>query len=118
MINSIHSISSAISGAGELGSLSSSGSTTASGLAGGLMGTATPGTPNAPSFSAVMADMATDTIGSLRNAESLSLAGVQGKADSRQVVDAVMNADQTLQTAVAIRDKVVTAYLEIARMAI
>ena len=35
-----------------------------------------------------------------------------------QVVDAVMNAEQSLQTAIAIRDKVVTAYLEIARMPI
>ena len=29
-----------------------------------------------------------------------------------------MNAEQSLQTAIAIRDKVVTAYLEVARMQI
>ena len=36
----------------------------------------------------------------------------------QQVVEAVMSAEQTLQAAIAIRDKVVTAYLEISRMAI
>ena len=36
----------------------------------------------------------------------------------REVVDAVMSAEQTLQAAVAIRDKIVSAYLEISRMAI
>jgi flagellar hook-basal body complex protein FliE len=34
------------------------------------------------------------------------------------VVEAVMAAEQTLQTSVAIRDKVVSAYLEISRMSI
>ena len=36
----------------------------------------------------------------------------------QQVVEAVMAAEQTLQSAIAIRDKVVSAYLEISRMAI
>ena len=35
-----------------------------------------------------------------------------------QVVDAVMSAEQALQAAVAIRDKIVTAYMEVSRMAI
>ena len=43
---------------------------------------------------------------------------MQGKESTRKVVDAVMTAEQALQTAVAIRDKVVSAYLEISRMAI
>jgi flagellar hook-basal body complex protein FliE len=37
---------------------------------------------------------------------------------TRDVVDAIMTAEQSLQTATAIRDKMVTAYLEIARMQI
>ena len=51
-------------------------------------------------------------------AEGASLDGIRGQANTREVVDAVMNAEQSLQTAIAIRDKVVTAYLEIARMQI
>ena len=39
-----------------------------------------------------------------------------GKASVQQVVEAVMSAEQTLQGAIAIRDKVVAAYLEISRM--
>jgi flagellar hook-basal body complex protein FliE len=43
---------------------------------------------------------------------------VQGRATTQQVVEAVMHAEHTLQSAVAIRDKVVAAYLEISRMQI
>ena len=42
---------------------------------------------------------------------------MQGKASVQQVVEAVMSAEQTLQSAIAIRDKVVAAYLELSRMA-
>ena len=43
---------------------------------------------------------------------------MQGKAAVQEVVEAVMSAEQTLQSAIAIRDKVVAAYQEISRMAI
>jgi flagellar hook-basal body complex protein FliE len=56
--------------------------------------------------------------GNLRQAEQLSLAGLQGKADTREVVDAVMSAEQSLQTAIAIRDKVVRPISKSARMPI
>ncbi len=46
------------------------------------------------------------------------MAGIQGTATVQQVVEAVMSAEQTLQGAVAIRDKVVAAYLELSRMQI
>jgi flagellar hook-basal body complex protein FliE len=36
----------------------------------------------------------------------------------QQVVEAVMAAEQALQSAIAVRDKVVSAYLEISRMQI
>ena len=35
-----------------------------------------------------------------------------------EVADAVMSAEQSLQAAVAIRDKIISAYMEISRMAI
>ena len=40
------------------------------------------------------------------------------EAASADVTDAVMNAQQNLQAAIAIRDKIVTAFLEISRMQI
>lgn len=70
------------------------------------------------SFAQVMGDMATEMTNTLKLGETKSFEAIQGKATTREVVDAVMNAEQTLQTAIAIRDKVVTAYLEVARMQI
>jgi flagellar hook-basal body complex protein FliE len=46
------------------------------------------------------------------------VAGVRGEATVQQVVESVMAAEQTVQAGVAIRDKVVSAYLEISRMSI
>jgi flagellar hook-basal body complex protein FliE len=63
-------------------------------------------------------ELASNTVGALKNAESTSIAGVRGQASVQQVVEAVMNAEQSLQTAIAIRDKAVSAYTEISRMAI
>ena len=76
------------------------------------------GTGTGMSFAQVMGDMASEAANSLKLSETKSFEAIQGKATTREVVDAVMNAEQALQTAIAIRDKVVTAYLEVARMQI
>jgi flagellar hook-basal body complex protein FliE len=52
------------------------------------------------------------------NAERMSAAGIAGKAELADVVTAVNNAEITLQTVMAIRDKVIQAYQEIVRMPI
>jgi len=69
-------------------------------------------------FGTVLMQMTTDAANVVRNAEATSIAGIQGKASVQQVVEAVMDAEHTLQGVVAIRDKVVAAYLEISRMQI
>jgi flagellar hook-basal body complex protein FliE len=69
-------------------------------------------------FGAVIGNMTLDAINTLKQGEQVAVAGVQGKASTLQVVEAVMEAEHTVQTAVAIRDKVVAAYLEISRMTI
>lgn len=51
-------------------------------------------------------------------AEKMSMKAVQGTADIQEVVMAVSNAEVALQTVVAVRDKVVSAYQEIMQMAI
>lgn len=76
------------------------------------------GTGTQMSFAQVMGDMATEAANSVKLGETKSFEAIQGKATTREVVDAVMGAERTLQTAIAIRDKVVTAYLEVARMQI
>lgn len=68
------------------------------------------------SFAEAVSQAASKTVNTLQNAEQVSLQALKGDADTRQVVDAVMSAQQALQTAVAIRDKVVSAYLEVSRM--
>ena len=91
----------------------------ASGLAQGSgPATATEAVDATGSFASVLSDLATRTVGTLEHAEQVSVQGLQGQADMRDVVDAVMNAEQSLQSAIAIRDKIVSAYLEVSRMAI
>ena len=67
-------------------------------------------------FGAVLTNVATGAVNTLKNAERMSFAGIKGTATTREVVDAVMQAQQTLQTAIAIRDKVVSAFLDVTRM--
>ncbi|CDN52601.1 Flagellar hook-basal body complex protein FliE [Neorhizobium galegae bv. officinalis bv. officinalis str. HAMBI 1141] len=92
------------------------GSTNSSVLAGGIA--TTPGQNTGMDFGSVMASMATDTMNSLKGAESMSFKAIQGKANTREVVDAVLEAQQSLQTAMALRDKIVSAYLEVTKMQI
>lgn len=77
-----------------------------------------PGGVGQVSFVDTMAQVASSAIDTLKAGEASSIAGIQAKASVQQVAEAVMAAEQTLQTAIAIRDKVVAAYQEIARMAI
>ena len=81
------------------------------------------GSPAAPvetpvDFGSFLAQMAADAAKTLKAGEAAALAGVNGQASTHQVVQAVMTTEQTLQSAIAIRDKVVTAFLEISRMQI
>ena len=90
----------------------------------GELGLAMPGvrqtTPSAgaASFGDLMSQVAGQMRDTVKTGEATAIAGIQGKASTQAVVEAVMSAEQSLQTAVAIRDKVVSAYLEIVRMAI
>src|SRR3954470_6863072 len=69
-------------------------------------------------FDSVLKQVTADAIGTLKAGESASISGIQGKESTRHVVEALMSAEQALQTAVAVRDKVVQAYQEVIRMSI
>ena len=69
-------------------------------------------------FTQVLSNLMTDAVQTMKQGEAVSLAGMQGKASTQEVVSAVMDAQQTLKTAIAIRDKAVAAYLELSRMPI
>ena len=72
---------------------------------------ATPSVGN--DFASVLQNTARDSIGTMRKAEVDSAAAIAGKADIREVVQAVTNAELTLQTVVNVRDKVISAYNDI-----
>ena len=69
-------------------------------------------------FASLIGNAIAGVAGQLRRAEAVSIAGVEGTAATQDVVEQVMAAEQTLQVAIAVRDKIVAAYLEIGRMAI
>ena len=71
-----------------------------------------------PSFDAVLGQTMARAVDRLEFAETMSVKALRGEAETREVADAVMGAEQSLQAAIAIRDKMVTAYLEISRMQI
>jgi flagellar hook-basal body complex protein FliE len=77
---------------------------------------ASAGTP--ADFGQMLTQVASDAVASLQKGEAAAISGIQGKASVQQVVEAVMNAQENLQTAIAIRDKLVAAYQEVSRMAI
>jgi len=57
-------------------------------------------------------------VDTLQTGEAVAIQGVEGAVAPMKVVESVMAAQRSLQTVLAIRDKAVSAYQEIARMAI
>ncbi|AJD40079.1 flagellar hook basal body protein FliE [Rhizobium gallicum bv. gallicum R602sp] len=107
MINTIQNVSS-LSVTRGLGSVATENSSTAP--------SAAESAKNDQSFAAVLGNMATQAVDTMKGAESMSFAGIKGTATTREVVDSMLQAEQTLQTAIAIRDKVVSAFLEVTKM--
>ena len=68
------------------------------------------------SFAGMVRDTLKASVQTLDEGERMSMQGIAGQADTRDVVLAVNSAELTLQTMVAIRDKVVSAYNTIMRM--
>jgi flagellar hook-basal body complex protein FliE len=79
---------------------------------------AKPGGEGGGSFASMLEEAASEAVDTIRNAESTSLKAVSGEADLLEVVSSVNDAESTLRTVVAVRDKVVQSYQEILRMPI
>lgn len=75
-------------------------------------------TSTGTSFASFLKDAAVNAIDVNTNAEQLTAQAALGKADLTEVVTAVTSAEVTLQSVVAVRDKVISAYQEIMRMSI
>lgn len=70
------------------------------------------------SFGDILKDTAKSAIDTMRAGETMSAQAVMGNANLTDVVQAINAADLTLQTVVAVRDKMISAYQEIMRMPI
>lgn len=65
---------------------------------------------------AAFAAAGADFLETMRSGEETVKAGLAGRADPQAVVEALAATEMAVQTAVAVRDKVVEAYQEILRM--
>jgi flagellar hook-basal body complex protein FliE len=88
----------------------------------GASATSTGMTPGAESaaggFGQFLTDALKDSISTMKQGEKIAGANIAGKADIVDVVNAVNQAELTLDTVVAVRDKVVSAYQSIMNMPI
>jgi flagellar hook-basal body complex protein FliE len=71
-----------------------------------------------PSFSQLVDNAVSQAVQTSRQAEAQMTAQAQGKADLIDVVTAVSSAQTSLQTMVAVRDQVISAYQQIMSMQI
>jgi flagellar hook-basal body complex protein FliE len=75
-------------------------------------------TGGAGGFGEFLSDALKDSISTMKNGEKMATQQIAGKANIVDVVNAVNQAEITLDTVVAVRDKVVSAYQSILNMPI
>jgi flagellar hook-basal body complex protein FliE len=69
-------------------------------------------------FGALLERAVTGTVAAARNSDRAAMEAIAGGGDVTSVVTAVARAELALQTAVAIRDRVIQAYQDVMRMPI
>lgn len=70
------------------------------------------------SFADLLGNKVEESVQTLKSGEEMAAKAITGEADLTDVVQAVTDAELTLQTLVAVRDKMISAYQEIMRMQI
>jgi flagellar hook-basal body complex protein FliE len=96
-----------------LSSVGSLGTTARSGFAAPATSAA-----SGPSFSDMLGQIISAGVHTIQGGEAMAIQGLTGAAPPFKVVEAVMDAQRTLQEGLALRDKAVAAYQEISRMSI
>lgn len=81
-----------------------------------MTGNNPPQTAGTESFGKMLQDAAGSTLNTLKQGEAASLQAVTGNADLASVTQAVTDAQVALQTVVAVRDRVISAYQDIIKM--
>lgn len=69
-------------------------------------------------FGQMLGDMFTNAVDATKHSETMAARSVAGKAELVDVVTAVNSAEMAVETLVAVRDRVISAYQEIMRMPI
>lgn len=85
---------------------------------GGMAGDAAAGLTGGGGFGDLVKNAMNEVMQSSRQAETQMKAQVQGKAELLDVVTAISSAEASLETVMAVRDQVISAYQEIMRMPI
>ena len=79
---------------------------------------ANPAAPAGATFENALSDAMKNAMSHMRVGETAAAQGAAGQGDVVQVVNAVTAAELTLETVVAIRDRVISAYQDIMKMPI
>ena len=77
---------------------------------------AAPAAGGGESFASLLQQAGTGVVDALKKSEASSLQAVTGKTDLAAVTEAVTNAQMALQTVVAVRDRIISAYQDILKM--
>ena len=85
---------------------------------GQIKGLGGPQAAGATDFGSMVQSAMTDAVQASKKAETQIAAQVQGKAELIDVVTAISAAEASLETVMAVRDQVISAYQEIMRMPI
>jgi len=84
----------------------------------GISGASAASGPSKASFGEAFEKALVNSVNTVKHGEKAMLEGLQGRLGNQEVVNAVLAAENTLQTVVAIRDRAVNAYQEVMRMPI
>jgi flagellar hook-basal body complex protein FliE len=90
----------------------------AASLTGNLGATGAAPGADAHGFADILKHAMSDAMSTSKNAEHQMVANVQGKADLVDVVTAISSAEASLQTVMAVRDQVISAYQQVMAMPI
>ncbi len=71
-----------------------------------------------PNFAAMVEEVVQTTLDAGRNSEQTAMKAMVNEAEITDVVTAVANAEMTLETLIAVRDRVIGAYQDIMKMPI
>ncbi len=93
-----------------------SGSVSSGGLA-RAAGTS-PALTEGTTFEQALSQAVGSAVDALQSGEALAIQGVEGAAPPMKVVSAVMEAQRSLQSVLAVRDKLVSAWQDVSKMAI